>query len=311
MGKKYPYAWTLINKMLNSRDKFSPWPKWCFLPLSIFYSIVSHHIDDSLLLHYSADISRLGALGTWRYTQGIYKFDPDVMEKLKDTTIVGQMPSDVFLRLPEWCIYIVTPTLFSWHSSKVFGFFAHLEWDVNTGRKELRFLIDTEKSLEPIILHLGSWTVKEAIYKCLVEAKKFAPGQLNFPEKFIETTEQKIQPFLAALLYICSDKPEIENDRVPGIYPSFAKAKKTKKGWQWFPADPKIWNVGHNTGEQIRKTQIDYNSELIKDNFQSKSVKPHIRRAHWHGYWTGSRKENATEEERHFIYHWLPPIFIT
>jgi len=32
------------------------------------------------------------------------------------------------------------------------------------------------------------------------------------------------------------------------------------------------------------------------------TVRPHIRRAHWHGYWTGPREGTQT-----FVYHWLPP----
>ena len=32
---------------------------------------------------------------------------------------------------------------------------------------------------------------------------------------------------------------------------------------------------------------------------------PHIRRAHWHSFWKGPRKE---EEKREIVFHWIPPL---
>jgi hypothetical protein len=34
------------------------------------------------------------------------------------------------------------------------------------------------------------------------------------------------------------------------------------------------------------------------------SPRTHIRRAHWHGYWTGS------SEQKRFKYNWLSPIVV-
>jgi hypothetical protein len=36
-------------------------------------------------------------------------------------------------------------------------------------------------------------------------------------------------------------------------------------------------------------------------------VRSHIRRAHWHGYWTGPKKE---PEKRKFKLLWLHPILV-
>jgi hypothetical protein len=32
---------------------------------------------------------------------------------------------------------------------------------------------------------------------------------------------------------------------------------------------------------------------------------PHVRRAHWHSYWTGPRKE---PKKRELIVKWMPPV---
>ncbi|EBX6018240.1 hypothetical protein EVG59_20730 [Salmonella enterica subsp. enterica serovar Dortmund] len=53
----------------------------------------------------------LYALATWRYSKGIYTTNPEVMQALIQTTVSTRLPVDVFLRLPEWCIYIKIPQM--------------------------------------------------------------------------------------------------------------------------------------------------------------------------------------------------------
>ncbi|MCR3693455.1 hypothetical protein M8449_26645, partial [Citrobacter freundii] len=38
-----------------------------------------------------------------------------------------------------------------------------------------------------------------------------------------------------------------------------------------------------------------------------RQVRVHLRRGHWHGFWSGKRDE---PEARKFSYHWLPPQII-
>lgn len=45
-------------------------------------------------------------LACWRMTQGIYRFDTTVYESLLSTKLDGELPVDVLLRLPEWCVYL-------------------------------------------------------------------------------------------------------------------------------------------------------------------------------------------------------------
>ncbi|MEI7307014.1 hypothetical protein, partial [Pectobacterium atrosepticum] len=53
----------------------------------------------------------------------------------------------------------------------VHGFWVHLEHDVNDGRDELRLLVDSDNALYPLILHLGNWTISEAMDRALEEAR--------------------------------------------------------------------------------------------------------------------------------------------
>jgi hypothetical protein len=55
--------------------------------------------------------------------------------------------------------------------------------------------------------------------------------------------------------------------------------------------------------ERIEKNIVAYKKPSGKNHRQHK---PHIRSAHWHGYWTGKRGSAA----RRFILKWLPTTII-
>ena len=47
------------------------------------------------------------------------------------------------------------------------------------------------------------------------------------------------------------------------------------------------------------------NSHSAGSSVDGSGVRPHVRRAHWHGYWYGPR-----EGERNFKLKWLPPVAV-
>lgn len=301
ISKQFPSAWKQVDMFRKSKgDDLPDWPNWCFLPFAAWYAIVSG--GGQLSLERAGDVAKLAAIGTWRYTQGIYRFDDDVYNSLIDTDFDREMPIEVLYRLKEWCVYIETPEL-----AEIHGFFAHLEHDINTGKDELRLLIDSDAALVPIIMHMGDWTVEAAIEKAFgvsisnlfMIGSTHAAGELKSQQEKIVEYNAKIAKYcLSLLLYLCSDEPDIEP--VAGEMPERTKPKKTKNGWKFFPpAKPKIWNVGREIGEQIRKWQ---KSPTGADHA---SPKAHIRRAHWHGYWTGS-----VSAGKKFIYKWIAPVFV-
>lgn len=303
-SKLYPQAWKQVDMFRASKgDDLPDWPDWCFLPFAAWYAITSG--GGSLSPDQAGDIAKLAAIGTWRYTQGIYRFDRDVYDSLINTDFDREMPVEVLYRLKEWCIYVETPDL-----SEMYGFFAHLEHDINTGIDELMLLIDCEESLIPIILHIGDWTVERAIDESIKTAidnqerfKTFGfAGKAIIKDqrdRLVNLQSKIAKHCLSLLLYLCSDEPDIE--RVENELPHYIKPTRTKRGLQFFPpSKPKIWNIGRTIGEQIRKWQ----KEPTGNNHAS--PKAHIRRAHWHGYWTGSK----AKANRKFIYKWIAPIFV-
>lgn len=302
-GKLYPAAWKMVDQFRADRGKSLPaWPRWCFMPMAGWYAIVSADQGGAPIidLNLAQDISRLAAIGTWRYTQGIYRFDADLQAELTDTILTGEMPVEVLLRLPEWCVYIETPGR-TWLETVLHGFWAHLEWDTNDGRIELRLLLDLEDSLTGLPLHLGPWPLVEAVTRFCNEGARQSMlhkrGALLRPADADQALAESVNSLLAMILYLCSDEPEIKSP--DGTTPSRPEPKRTKKGWRLFPPDkPKIWRIGEEIGSILRR------GRAIADSPGAKSPRSHIRRAHWHGYWIGSG------EQKRFKYKWLSPIVV-
>lgn len=298
LGRDLPGIWQHVQMLRDTRGKELPlWPNWCFLPLTCWLSILSHQPDRRRVPNIE-DVSAMpaiAALGTWRYTQGIYEFDPDLWASLTVSTVQGKLPADVLVRLPEWCLYITLPA--------GGGYFVHLEWDAKTGRAELRFLLEAP-ALHPVPLpltmHIGPWTVTEAFDRTFSEARRIAASrQAHFPEVRVDHIEQGtalLHKLLPAVLYLCSEAPELAGD-VPDARPGNPQRTKTKQGPKLFaPPQPRLWRVGQQIGELLRR-------QSSSPEFYGRRA--HLRRAHWHGYWTGPR-----DGERKFQYHWMPPTMV-
>jgi len=269
------------------------------------------HEDIALL----SNVALLGVLGAWRATQGIYRFDSTVFESVVNTTVEGDLPCDVLHRLPEWCVYVETPGL-QFLDCALDGFFAHLDWDA--GNTDLRFMLDTEKRLVPLSLNLGPWSMAEALERTLKSGYKLPtepPTDQNVgspPNRIsvtIESFRPIIEPMVSLLLYLCSQNAEIGDGSRRPVNPT---PKKTKSGLRLFAPDtPTTWEVGVRMGVAIRRAQ---KSEAAAHDGTHAGPRPHIRRAHWHGFRSGPSKHTdgslIQTESRKFILRWLPPIMV-
>lgn len=307
-AKRYPWAWRQADMFRQDKGEDLPdWPNWCFLPLAGAHAIVSgapgHPLD------VAQEIGIFGALAAWRVTQGIYRFDSDLYASVIDTPLTGDIPCDVLYQLPEWCVYVETPELFV-SDMRVYGFFAYLEHDINTGRAELRLVIDGE-SISQVILHLGKWTLQEAISKAQAEAKRQAVkasmsraaavlSQLE-DAGMHKALEDVATPCINLLLFICSQAGEVGT---PEHRPENPKPKWAKKAWRLFPArNTTAWDVGVRIGAELRRAQA---AASERSDATGQTVRPHMRRAHWHGYWKGPRDPEKSDQRRYDL-KWLPP----
>lgn len=310
ISRRYPDAWRLVDEMRADRGKRLPdWPDWCFLPLAGAYAIVSRG-QAPLPLDQVGDVARLAALAAWRPTQGIYRFHPTLFDEVWETPVEGDLPVDVLHRLPEWCVYVETPGR-RFGADPIHGFFAHLEHDANDGRMELRLLLDMGETLDdlmPLALHLVG-TIPEALQSMAAEAERQAhlagmdvpPEALDAPAKMVPYVE----PLVSLVLFLCSAAAEhrTADGRQMPVKP---RPIKTKRGPRLFaPDEPTIWETGFRIGEALYRAHSASSSGHRTAGETGRTVRPHLRRAHWHTYWVGPRSD---PEKRHPELRWLPPI---
>lgn len=285
-------------------------PGWCFLPMAQWGELlVSAGALDRRLsgmefaLHHVEKLQRLSAVGPWRYTQSVYCFDENLFAALWETKIGNELPVDVLTRLPEWSIYVALPK----HTG-MRGFFAHLEVDDKTGM-ELRFLLDVGQQLLPLILHIGPWTVAEAVAKVHATAAKGSSffGQIlsNLTGDVTDPIVEISQRLLSLVLYLCSEKPEIANDREPDSSPKNPASKTTKFGLHLAPpTSPRIWQVGQGVGRQLHGSNTGRSHGRLDG--ERAPMRAHVRSGHWSLYWTGPRSGPQKA-----VYHWLPPTLVS
>lgn len=163
--------------------------------------------------------------------QGVYRFDPTLYADLVATPIKGDIPSEILYRLPEWCVYIETPSLTMPDGEAVHGVWAHLEDDHRHGR-EVRLLVDVESRSWAIPLHLGKWSLQEAIDRTLAVSP--VPGGDLFASAAKTQMLQIAAPVLSLLLYLCTQADDVGDGTKRPCRP---QPKRTKRGLRLFPAE--------------------------------------------------------------------------
>jgi hypothetical protein len=304
ISKVYSGGWKWVEYFIQNRGKeLQDWPKNVFLPMGGWYAILcACNCVDELTDDMLGDLWTIAAIGAWRYTQGVYRLDPDFYAEIADTDLKGDMPVEVLFRLPEWCIYVETPDC-RVNGNLLHGFYAHLEHEVDTQRWKFHFLMDFEDGHEVYVIQMGPWTILEGFERAIEEANRQnvhkGDARIYLSVSDRHSIAEFLKPFLSMVLYLCRDEPEIEGP-LPGR-PSFPKPKNTRKGWRLFaPNRPTIWKVGGATGQRLRTARAG-----SSERSEGKSPRAHVRRAHWHGYWVGPK------DNREFQYRWLPPIFVS
>lgn len=318
-NKQYPQAWKLIDEHIQKYHHY--WPKWCFLPSNTNIFNVppeeQHNVPSSLF--------QFPCLAAWRATQGVYKFDPNVIEPLWDTPITGNIPIEVLFNIPEWCVYVETGKRDFLPGRKLHGFFACLDFmpGVSSEISESIFIyLDVENegsgesSLNPFIFPLkigadASPTIAEMIEIYMdTHSNGFFPSD---PTLWVDQSERDvieghlknfIPRIFSLLLYLCSENAEFRGtagNSAPSKYPA---PTKTKKGLRFFPPNqPAVWDTAWRIGASIRSFRDNTHASIENETGQVK--RPHIRRAHWHSFWTG-----PLNSERTIRIKWLPPISV-
>ena len=304
---KVPDVWKAVDYYRYMRDKEEDdWDRRVFMPLSGWNAITERLLPKSSVEAQVFAANNLQVMGAWRPTQDILRFDADFYGMLAKTGVSGNLPVEILERMPAWALYFETRDL-AVEGRHYDGFFAGLDQSDNREQLILRlhFVSLENMAILPYLLPLGDWSVEEAVARTN-EQQRHAMRRLNMvmTGEYTRIADQGLHSALNLLLYVCSYGLE-ENkayDFGSGIrYPQPVKVKRCN--WRLFPPPkPVIHRLGTEIGEETRRF-----AERSCAPRPHGSPRPHIRRAHWHGYWRGPLND---QDSRKFSLKWLPPFMV-
>jgi hypothetical protein len=291
------------------------WPEWCWLPVEACWVWAFRRTvpgaaragpaelkewrsappegEKHLAVELQGAAWQLAPAASWRVTRGIYRFHPELRRALLQTP-VGEVAPEVFLRLPEWCVYLDLDDSEEVAGGRANGFFAHLDW--NPRKRDAPVL-----RLE-LAVHGGRpqrWFLCELPLRHRTLAEAWSEfGSETHEQKGTESEwSSAMRVCLPLLLYLASDVPEVRHRREPGRRPERRGPERDSGGPNW-------WEVGYRIGAVLgraREPRPEVPAEAPAE--AGRAPVPHVRRAHYHLYWTGSGRREPRVR-------WLHPILV-
>lgn len=277
------------------------WPDWCGLPMSAVQAMLSMEQTDPLRI--AAEMPQLTAALLWRQSRIIYRYDPTLETALAEQPLEGDLPREALYAMPYHCIFV--ERFVTLRSVPCEGFFAWMEYDNPHRTPELRLLYlpkgDTAPLSQPVILAGSLDDAVKALGESAIErgGDMMPPSLRSMMEHNGALTvvpRAEIRAAINLLLYLCSEAPDIPD----------AENIRTKRS-RYYDGTPKrsaTAEVGARVGAALRAAAAAAPAEeRPAAQHAHASPVPHIRRAHWHHFWTGPRDS----AERRLILRWIPP----
>lgn len=262
----------------------------------------------------------LHVFGAWRNTLGIYRIDDDIFGQIVKSPIPDDTPSTVFERLPEWCVYIDLPAdamgavTDGDRRAVIAGFWALFDVQNVAGKSQrvLSLVLDIDESIktthdayQPLLVPIrDDMTVRQAVLS-VFDGMNHHVNDAFIRRANAETEINIITHLLSLLLWLCAEEPDISNikgEPISGYQLRLPKYRVNKKTGVFIPPNqPIVYNIGKRLGGEVRQ----FNEKVAaSDSRISARKRPHIRRGHWHGVWSG------TGQNKQFNIYWQPAIFV-
>lgn len=283
------------------------WPDWCYLPMTASYAIVVRGADEifaklSMANALMNNFHYLSAIIPWRVGKPVYRFDEDFEEELMNSgSEKEKFPVELLFRMPFPGLFIEKP-----YGMKDVceGMYIFLEYDKrypNAVELRMHYVFKDETigvAFFQYDVHSADTTLFSAQLQTEARNTLLEIGGLprvTLTPANIDAMMSNCRQHLNYLLYLCSEEPDITR-RAP-----IPRAKKREVA----SYSDKI-EVGNQAGVILRSARsVSRASEETESYFEGSHGKkiPHMRRAHWHLYWT----EEGRKTPR---LRWVQPIFV-
>jgi hypothetical protein len=239
---RWPGAWTQLDEM-RARPP-AEWPQWCLLPMAATAAYLSAAAPGFP----PPPIAAVHALYTWRFARSVWLFEGHLAGQLLDQ-VPDAVPSTAELAaLPEWCVYMAGFSL-EWPGA---GLWAHLESDANTGRPELRLLLDPGGGLDdmtavPVYLDRPSLTEAIADFRATALATFAAPGShpqagQNVRHAALDAAvagmADRIDAYISLIAYLLRPEADITLAGRPGVTPQRPRRPARNR---------RVWHIGYTS----------------------------------------------------------------
>lgn len=250
----------------------------------------------------------------WNRYKKIYEFHPTFIRYLASTE-AGDVHKNVLERIPFRSFYIsFGGTILDCGTREGFvpcvGIFVYVYFSKENGRNfvnfaaSLRGINDSSVPLYVGMVDGSTFTEVTDIDKMPASVRNYIthngdPEQTAMVKQRQEDQKQYFMIILNACQYLCASNAEIrdlkisKNDR-----PVISVGRKRKA------VNVQVSEIGYRIGQRFEKMYQDQSDiSVSKGGYKGIKKRPHVRRAHWHHYWTGTGRTNL--EVR-----WLEPVFV-
>lgn len=290
------------------------WPAWSWIPYTMVLNDVYRDVEG--VLSPVTTIGDLGAMVTsvvpvlnWLPGRIAVRYDPDIVDTFVATEIDDKIPTHALYRLPSYGLFLDCPWLAA--GAGVFVCIDPGHVDVPPGDEPIRGVDELVLTFvlpdrEPPVMQTSIWFPQGSIAAALAAQDRephlagifrdalHADGA-RISEYLGQSYPQVLSTVMSMLLYLCVEDPDIAQRPLPLQNPTVSYSRND--------TDITVIEAGWRMGSALRSARARY--APIEGETTGRHVTPHLRRAHWHSYWTGAR---SSPEQRKLLLHYLPPI---
>lgn len=258
----------------------------------------------------------------WERHRIVYAVHPGLADALADTAGTGEIPASVLRRLPHPDPLFLFPTgvrvaLSTGEPGVMRGFFVTgllpsapgpvrtSSADPDADRLQVATLcqvgepdtIQSDWDLSAVSIPMTGRFTAESLVRSSAARWSASPdcADLSTPETISNWVAEMMRVCLPVLLYACSAEPDsVRLARPP--------ARKAGKGRTRSTPRPEVHQLGYRVGPELLAARARYERQPGGQR-AGRTVRAHVRRAHWHTYRTGpGRTETAIR--------WLSPVLV-
>ena len=247
-------------------------------------------------------------LSRWRRCRHVYRIDPEVAEQIGEQGLDGELPVDALRRLPYPIVFIDSPVTTFRGSAPVRrdGFFAWVDHRLGHASDDALYLCSVGGGKRSLVrIRLSDETLRDVVDD-LFSGDEEMREKVSYRDEMelvsADRAEAQLAHVLNLLLYVISAEDDAEVTYRP---PSGQRGQRPGRR-----TNPETHHLlGARMGRAIGAAKAVAFGSAKGDG--SRTVSPHVRRAHWQHFWTGRRK--GRDDGRfgdELVVRWVPPIFV-